>query len=64
MKDKDTSLRDGKTLGCLSEARDAVEQAQKSMPNHIESIFDGDDAVRLNEVHRQLSILLMAEADR
>jgi hypothetical protein len=35
----------------------------KTMPNHIRSVFDGDDAVRLHEVHRQLSILMMAESE-
>jgi hypothetical protein len=55
--------RDVSTLANISEAIDAIDRAMKTMPNHIRSVFDGDDAVRLHEVHRQLSILMMAESE-
>ena len=55
--------RDRSTIDSIKQALTAVEAAQKSMPNHVESVFGGSDAVRLSEIQRQLSILCLAESE-
>ena len=60
----DVAQRDLETMRLIIKAADAVDRAMKAMPNHVHSVFTGDDAVRLHEIHVQLSILQMTDAPR
>jgi hypothetical protein len=55
--------RDTETLDAVDRAVEQVDAALKSMPNHVASVFDGDDAGRLYRIRRDLQLLALAREE-
>lgn len=50
--------RDKQTLEHLEAAHEAVGKALKSMPNHVHSVFNGNDVGELDKIQRTLVMLI------
>lgn len=61
--DRSVEARDERALSALERVDEALSDALRAMPNHVDSVFDGRDVERLDAAKRDVQLLIAGYHD-